>query len=75
MPNDKAMLCLGELHEEYGIDPRTARRLAREEGLPLYQIGGRVCVLVEELLAWIKAHPKYTVSDAALDERIERSLG
>jgi len=72
--SEKKLLTLAELDREYGIDPRTARKLAVEDEFPLYRIGGRRVVIVDDLLAWLRARP-FATTNESLDKRIERQLG
>ena len=55
---------LGELAQLVGVDAKTLRVWARRRGLPTYRIGGRVFVITEEFLAWLRAHRETSALNA-----------
>jgi len=64
---------LGELAEMTGVSERTLRKWAREEGMPVCRVGGRVLVLPSDFEAWLRTHqePSPAEVDAALARVLE----
>jgi len=63
---------LAELEVMSGVSQKTLRRWAREEGLPTCRVRGRVLVVVEDFIDWLREHRELAPDE--VDAAVERAV-
>ena len=72
---------LKDFAKAVGVSENTARRWAREMGMPTYRVGGHLLVHVRDFEIWLRQHRDTPLTDIVEDlseearRRVEEQLG
>ena len=75
-PGSRPVVSYEELAAMTGVGASTLRAWSRERGMPVYKVGGRVLIVWEDFLSWLREFPIRPEVDlyGGIKSKVERIL-